>query len=213
MVRHVCGKTRNITGRLVLLWLAGYGVTGAAQPGETTVCPRNNQLGQEALSDRNYGYVVLVRHGYAKEKRAWKQGDVEDCDNGHRVFARRLNDSDQVNRLGEILGGYNVVSLKSSPACRTMETAEALNLPLINASDSDLADREKSIGMVDRLAPAKGEVMVLVSHSEVIPKVLNSFRSKLSSRKPANTEAAILRKTDKTFQCIATILVPPGKHP
>jgi 8-oxo-dGTP diphosphatase len=112
--------------------------------------------------------LLLVRHAVALSRRKW-EGDDEQrplSKRGHR----------QALAIADRLGGYPVERVLSSPAVRCIETvtplAAAFGLSVERCSELAEGSTEAAVQLVRDLT---GRTVVLCSHGDVIPRVLETL--------------------------------------
>ena len=81
----------------------------------------------------------------------------------------------------------------------THETQEKLNPP--SAGNTI----QQAVDWISSLELTGGTIIVLVSHSNVIPKVVNKIDPQLDKISIVQTESVVLRKLDSGFKCVARI--------
>lgn len=124
--------------------------------------------------------ILLVRHGSAGDPYRWSGDDAErPLDAGGRDQADRLPDA-----VGPVLSGRPLAAIRSSRAIRCLQTVGPLAARHGLAVDDDPALFEggssTTTKLVRRLAADQsvdGRVVVLCSHSDVIPDVVRDVVS------------------------------------
>ncbi len=117
--------------------------------------------------------VLLVRHARAGDKDHWEGDDM----------ARPLDreGAHQAKLLVDMLGGFGVTDVLSSPALRCRQTVEPLAQEAGTAVVADDRLREERAGDAFELAAELGRrdgcSAVLCTHGDVIPAVLRRIRA------------------------------------
>lgn len=124
--------------------------------------------------------VHLVRHAHAGSRSAWTGDD------GLRPLSAKGRG--QAEGMAERLKGEPITCIVSSPSRRCVETAEPLARMLgIEIEERhellEGGDPDAVIGLLGRLAP---EDAVVVSHGDVIPKVIRRLTADGMHTKDAN---------------------------
>ncbi len=106
--------------------------------------------------------LILVRHGSAGSRRRWKGDD--------RLRPLDKRGRKQAERLIEVLAGYSIGRILSSPYARCVQTVEplALRRGLPIEQHEGLAEGASPAAVLGLLGEAKGDTPVLCSHGDVI---------------------------------------------
>lgn len=127
---------------------------------------------------------VLVRHGYAGDKKAWKQADMK------RPLT--LGGREEAVGLAQTLGGLGVTELMSSPYLRCRQTLSPLAAATgLKVHTSDLLVPEPNVAALDKwVNSSKAEGWVFCTHGETLNALIERWdrRGRLAgSDKPPST--------------------------
>jgi 8-oxo-dGTP diphosphatase len=110
--------------------------------------------------------VLLVRHAVAKARHSW------DEDDDLRPLTSRGRA--QALALADVLAAYTFKQVLSSPSVRCVETVSSLGLPVEVEEALAEGNGRKAARFVRGLLESDADV-VLCSHGDVIPEVLNAL--------------------------------------
>lgn len=183
---------------------------GADSPG--TQAQQMAALGEKL---RQGGYTIYLRHAHTDP------GTDKDVRNLNNCAAQRnlsAKGKEQAKQIGERLraASIGVGAVRSSPFCRTLETARlamgrASQLrDLIYHVDLPAAEREDNTKALAKLLarlPPPGLNTLLVGHSQPIEAALKDIGPKGEANKPYidEGEAVVVQATEKGFQFVAFI--------
>lgn len=114
--------------------------------------------------------LLLVRHANALSRSTW-----EDDDSKRPLSPKGLR---QAELLVPILAGYEPQRLLSSPAARCWDTIAPLSAASGVAVESDDRLAEGSSLAVELVRTVAGENVVLCTHGDIIPALLEALASK-----------------------------------
>jgi broad specificity phosphatase PhoE len=113
--------------------------------------------------------VLLVRHARAGSRQSWKGPDIE------RPLSKK--GWRQAEGLVDMLAGYPVQRILSSPFVRCVQTVEPLaeKLSLDIESVPELAEGSPADDVIALVRRAGGDTVVWCTHGDIIPMVLDTM--------------------------------------
>ncbi len=151
--------------------------------------------------------VLLVRHGRAGNRKSWKGPDIE------RPLSKRGRH--QAEGLVDMLAGYPIEHIYSSPYVRCVQTVEPLaeKLKLDVEQYLELTEGAPGKEVVGRLRLAAGTTEVWCTHGDIVPIVLDAVVEdgvKLKKREKRYPKGSFWElEQDKNGRVVKATYVPP----
>jgi 8-oxo-dGTP diphosphatase len=139
--------------------------------------------------------LFLVRHAKAGSRREWEgDDDLRPLSKKGRRQAEHLA-ADLADRLADDLADRGVARILSSPSVRCVQTVEPLAARLglkVETADAlgEGSDAPEVVALVRELAPERSAAVVLCTHGDVIPTLLDALARLDGLRLPADYPCA-----------------------
>ena len=181
--------------------------------------PQSHAQQMASLGDklRLGGYTIFLRHAHTDAGTDSDLRNLNNCTTQRNLSAKGR---EQAKQIGESLRGASigVGAVRSSPFCRTMETARlAMNRAsqlrdLMYSPDMKPAEREENVKALTKLLarlPPPGLNSLLVGHSPPIEAALKDVGPKGVPDKPYidEGEAVVVQATEHGFRFVSFIRI------